>query len=169
MTDRQRNIIINAIKMGGVFVSCGTGDKVNIMNTRWGTIGRMWNRDVFVLPVRKKKYSHELISKNMSFVVNIPTNEMSSQLLRCSNMSGREYDKFKEFGFVPVPAKIVKSVGIAECPVQLECKVVYAADMHASKLNPTIARDMYVGREYHTLFFGEIVCSSFDKPKKPVI
>lgn len=116
MTDRQRNIIINAIKMGGVFVSCGTGDKVNIMNTRWGTIGRMWNRDVFVLPVRKKKYSHELISKNMSFVVNIPTNEMSSQLLRCSNMSGREYDKFKEFGFVPVPAKIVKSVGIAECP-----------------------------------------------------
>ena len=111
----------------------------------------------------------ELISKNMSFVVNIPTNEMSSQLLRCSNMSGREYDKFKEFGFVPVPAKIVKSVGIAECPVQLECKVVYAADMHASKLNPTIARDMYVGREYHTLFFGEIVRSSFDKPKKPVI
>ena len=166
MTDRQRNIVMNAVKMGGVFVTSGMNDKINIMNTRWGIIGRMWNRDVFVLPVRKKKYSHELISKNMSFVVNIPTTDMTTQLLRCSNMSGRDFDKFKEFGFEAVPAKLVNSVGIAECAIQLECKVIYVADMHASKLNPTIAQDMYIDREYHTLFFGEIVRSCFEKPKK---
>ncbi len=163
MTDRQRNIVMNAIKMGGVFISCGSGDKVNIMNTKWGTLGRMWNRDVFVLPVRKKKYSHDLITKNKSFVVNIPTSDMTTQLLRCSNMSGREFDKFKEFGFHAVPAKLINSVAIEECAIQLECKVVYTAEMHASKLNPTIAKDMYIDREYHTLFFGEIVRSSFGK------
>ncbi len=163
MTDRQRNMVMNAIKMGGVFISCGTGNKINIMDTHWGTLGRMWNRDVFVLPVRQKKYSHELISKNMSFVVNVPTTEMTTELIRCSNMSGHDTDKFKEFGFNAVPAKLVKSVGIEECAIQLECKVVYVAEMHKSKLNPTIAQDMYIDREYHTLFFGEIVRSSFKK------
>ena len=96
MTDRQRNLVLNAIKMGGVFVTCGSGDKVNIMNTRWGTLGRMWNRDVFVLPVRKKKLSHDLIDKNKCFVVNVPTTDMNALLYKCSSMSGREIDKFKE-------------------------------------------------------------------------
>lgn len=165
MTDKERNIVMNAIKMGGLFITCGKGEKINIMNTRWGTLGRMWNRDIFVLPVRKKKYSHELISKYKSFVVNIPTNEMSSEMLRCSNMSGKEYNKFKEFHFEPVPAKLVDSVAIAECPMKLECKVIYSADMQASKLNKTIAEDMYIGREYHTLFFGEIVSCTLNKHK----
>ena len=157
MTDRQRNMVLNAIKMGGVFISCGNGKKINIMDSDWGTLGRMWNRDVFILPVRKKKYSHELISKNKSFVVNIPTHDMANQLIRCSNMSGREINKFEVLGFNPEPAMRVNSVGISECIMQLECKVVYTSEMRESKLNPTIARDMYVNREYHTLFFGEII------------
>ena len=33
MTDRQRNLVLNAIKLGAVFVTCGLGDKINIMNT----------------------------------------------------------------------------------------------------------------------------------------
>lgn len=165
MTDKQRNMIMNSVKMGGLFVTCGTENNINIMITKWGTIGRMWNRDVFVLPVRKKKFSHELINKYRSFVVNIPTPEMMTKLQNCAKMSGHDVDKFKEFGFNPVPAKLVKSVGIGECSVQLECKVIYTAEMRASKLDPTIAKDMYIDREYHTLFFGEIVRSSFEKSK----
>lgn len=163
MTDRQRNIIMNALKMGGFFVTCGCGSEINIMNSSWGTIGRMWNRDVFVLPVRKNKYSHELISKYKSFVINIPTADMMTTLQKCSKISGHDVDKFKEFGFDPVPAKLVRAVGIGQCAAQVECKVIYVSEMRASKLDSTIARDMYVDREYHTLFFGEVVRTSFEK------
>ena len=164
MTDRQRNLVLNAIKMGGVFITSGTGEKINIMNTRWGTLGRMWNRDVFVLPVRKKKLSHDLIDKNKCFVVNVPTSDMTAQLLRCSSLSGREVDKFKELGFAPVPAKQIKSVSIAECTLHLECKVIYVCEMRESKLDPIIAHDMYINREDHTLYFGEVFRCSVDKP-----
>ena len=163
MTDRQRNLVLNAIKLGGVFVTCGVGDKINIMNTRWGTLGRMWNRDVFVLPVRRKKFSHDLIDKNKCFVVNVPMTDMNAQLYKCASMSGREVNKFKELGFEPVPAKQVKSVAIAECALHLECKVIYVCEMRESKLDPIIARDMYINREYHTLYFGEIVRCSVGK------
>ena len=71
--------------------------------------------------------------------------------------------KFKELGFEPVPAKQVKSVAIAECALHLECKVIYVCEMRESKLDPIIARDMYINREYHTLYFGEIVRCSVDK------
>lgn len=163
MTDKQRNMVMNALKMGGLFVTCGSGEEINIMITRWGTIGRMWNRDVFVLPVRKKKYSHELISKYKSFVINIPTPDMMTTLQNCAKISGHDVDKFKEFGFDPVPAKLVHSIGIEQCAVQFECKVICTSEMRSSKVNSTIARDMYIGREYHTLFFGEIVRSSVEK------
>ncbi|MBQ7236372.1 MAG: hypothetical protein IJX03_04370 [Clostridia bacterium] len=63
MTDRQRNMVLNAIKMGGVFISCGNGKKINIMDSDWGTLGRMWNRDVFILPVRKKSTHTRLFQK----------------------------------------------------------------------------------------------------------
>ena len=160
MTDKQRSLVLNALKMGGVFVSCGTDKKINIMDTQWGTIGRMWGRDIFVLPVRKKKYSHGIIHKNMSFVVNVPTAEMRSKLIQCQNLSGKDVNKFNELGFTPVPAKRVNSVMIDECSIHLECKVIYISEMHASRLNPTIAKDMYIDKEYHTLFFGEIIRTS---------
>ena len=42
MTDRQRNLVLNAIKLGGVFVTCGVGDKVLIVETRKLSKDKNW-------------------------------------------------------------------------------------------------------------------------------
>ncbi len=168
MTDKQRNTLLNAIKLGGVFVTSGTLERANVMCTHWGTIGRMWNRDVFVLPVRRKKLTNELIQKNMSFVLNVPLTDMTTQLVRCDKLSGSGIDKVSELGLSLTPSKLVKAPGIAECGMHFECKVIYTIEMSAGKLDPIIAKDMYIGREFHTIFIGEIVRSSMPKlpPKK---
>ncbi len=164
MTDRQRNILLNAVKLGGVFVTSGTLERANVMCTHWGTIGRMWNRDVFILPVRRKKLTNELIQKNMSFVLNVPLTDMTKLIQKCDTLSGDGIDKVSELGLTLSPSKLIKAPGIAECGMHFECKVIYTVEMGAGKLDPIIARDMYIGREFHTIFIGEILRSSIAKP-----
>ena len=164
MTDRQRNIATNALIMGGLFITAGK-DPVNVMTTHWGGFAQMWNREVFVLPVRKKKFTYELIEKNKSFVVNVPRSDMNNVIARCDSLSGKGIDKFKELGLTPVPAKSLSTMTVGECGLIIECKVIFSMDMEKSKLDPIIAKDMYINREYHNLFFGEIVNIYVQHPK----
>ena len=51
-----------ALRNSGLFVSCGK-ETPNLMSTHWGALGSFWNREVFVLPVREGKRSHEVIDR----------------------------------------------------------------------------------------------------------
>ena len=74
--------------------------------------------------IRKERYSHELIAASGEFVVNMPTARMWRVVDRCGTTSGRQVDKFAEFGLTPVPASRVRPPLIAECPVNFECRVI---------------------------------------------
>jgi len=76
------------------------------------------------IAIAKSRYSHELISRTREYVVNLPTSGMAKTVDRCGSVSGREVDKFVEFGLTPVPAREVKPPLIAQCPVNLECRVL---------------------------------------------
>ena len=164
MTDRQRNIVANAVSMGGLFVTAGL-EPANVMTTHWGGLVQMWNREVFLLPVRKKRYTHELIEKNKCFVVNVPRENMNNVISACDHLSGKGINKFEKLNLTPVKAKNIPSVSVAECGLVFECKVIYATDMEKSKLDTIIARDMYINKEFHTLFFGEVINCYVQKKK----
>jgi flavin reductase (DIM6/NTAB) family NADH-FMN oxidoreductase RutF len=73
--------------------------------------------------IHKARYSHELISQTREYVVNLPTVSLVEAADRCGSVSGREVDKFSAFGLTPLPAANVKPPLIAECPINIECKV----------------------------------------------
>jgi flavin reductase (DIM6/NTAB) family NADH-FMN oxidoreductase RutF len=83
-----------------------------------------FNPPLIGIGIAPKRHSHGLINKNKEFVVNMPTKNLLSQTNFCGTKSGRDTDKFKETGLTKEASKIVKSVSIKECPVNLECKVV---------------------------------------------
>lgn len=166
MTDRQRNISCNALMMGGLFITAGKDPAINVMTTHWGGFTQMWNREVFVLPVRKRKYTHELIEKNKCFVVNVPRSDMNNVIAKCDRMSGKGIDKFEQLNLSAVPAKSLPTITVGECGLIIECKVIFTMEMEKAKLDPIIAKDMYVNKESHTLFFGEIINTYIQKPKK---
>jgi flavin reductase (DIM6/NTAB) family NADH-FMN oxidoreductase RutF len=93
------------------------------------TLGEVFNvsiRDPVIVGVAiaKPRYSHELISATREFVVNLPTAGMVETVDRCGSVSGREVDKFTEFRLTPLPAQKVRPPLIAECPVNVECRVL---------------------------------------------
>lgn len=127
-----------------VLVTCGT-TKPNIITLAW--VGTICSDPPMVgLGVRPERYSYGLIEESGEFVINIPGEDLLEVTDRCGHTSGRDIDKFSAFGLSPQAASEVKTPLIAECPVNMECKVAQRIALGA-----------------HTLFLGEIVAVHVDE------
>ncbi len=93
------------------------------------TLGEVFNVSIsdpviLGIAIAKPRYSHELISATREYVVNLPTAGMVEIVDRCGSVSGRQVNKFAEFALTPVAADKVKPPLIAECPINIECRVL---------------------------------------------
>jgi flavin reductase (DIM6/NTAB) family NADH-FMN oxidoreductase RutF len=75
------------------------------------------------ISVRPERYSYHMIEASGEFVVNLTTKELVRSCDYCGVRSGRDIDKFKEMHLTPLPSKHVAVCGIAESPVNIECRV----------------------------------------------
>lgn len=73
--------------------------------------------------VSNRNYSFTALRKTKECALNIPTEELLEQAVRCGNVSGRTRDKFASVGLTPVPASLVGAPLVAECYANLECRV----------------------------------------------
>jgi flavin reductase (DIM6/NTAB) family NADH-FMN oxidoreductase RutF len=109
------------------------------------TLGEVFNVSlrrppIVGLAIRKATWSHGLISACGEFVVNMPTTAILRQADFCGSHSGRSVDKFAETGLTALPARHVRPPLIAECPVNVECRLLSVQE---------------VGD--HDLFLGEVL------------
>jgi flavin reductase (DIM6/NTAB) family NADH-FMN oxidoreductase RutF len=94
------------------------------------TLGEIYNlsirKPVIVgIGIAPERYSHQLICQCREFVVNLPRASMLDKVLACGKVSGRSQpDKFRLAGLTPIAAQKVKPPLIAECPINLECRLV---------------------------------------------
>jgi flavin reductase (DIM6/NTAB) family NADH-FMN oxidoreductase RutF len=106
-----------------VMISCGeTEAEQNITTIAWTGIVNS-EPPMTYISVRKSRHSHDIIEKRREFVINLCTEELTSQTDFCGVKSGRDVNKFKEQKLTPVPAQVVKCPMIQESPVNIECKV----------------------------------------------
>jgi flavin reductase (DIM6/NTAB) family NADH-FMN oxidoreductase RutF len=115
------------------------------------TLGEVFNisitRPVILgIAIRKATYSHGLITACGEYVVNLPTQAISEQVWACGRVSGRTADKFALTGLTPLPASVVAPPLIAECPVNIECRVTGIQEIGD-----------------HDLFLGEAVAQHVDQ------
>lgn len=107
-----------------VMVSCQKpGEKPNIITVAWAAT-LSTSPAMVSISVRPERYSYSIIKETGEFVVNLVTKELVFATDYCGVKSGREVDKFKEMHLTPSESKIVKVPGIAESPVNIECKIV---------------------------------------------
>jgi flavin reductase (DIM6/NTAB) family NADH-FMN oxidoreductase RutF len=133
----------------GLIVSADENKKSNIMSA--GEIFNIGLRNPAIIGIalRKATYTHSLISKTREFTVNLPTLAILKQVDQAGSSSGRDgRDKFSECGLTPLPSSRVIPPMVAECPVNLECKVLSITE---------------VGD--HDLFLGEVLVMYADADK----
>ena len=105
-----------------VMVSCQSDGRPNIITVAWaGTV--CTNPPMLSISVRPERYSYHILEESREFVVNLTTEQLVHATDFCGVRSGRDVDKFKEMKLTPLPSREISAPGIAESPVNIECKV----------------------------------------------
>ena len=105
-----------------VLVSCGDMNKSNILTIAWTGIV-CTDPAMTYISIRKERYSYELIKENKEFVINLASSNLAKVVDLCGVKSGKQIDKFKEFGLTKEAASTISSPMIKECPISIECRV----------------------------------------------
>jgi flavin reductase (DIM6/NTAB) family NADH-FMN oxidoreductase RutF len=75
------------------------------------------------ISVRPERYSYDIIKTTGEFVVNVPSLRQAKAVDWCGVVSGCSEDKFAATGLTPSPALRVNCPIVAECPLNIECRV----------------------------------------------
>ncbi len=91
-----------------VLVSSRWKDETNIMTMGWHMVMES-DPSLVGCYIWTEDYSRQMIRKSRECVINIPTIEIATKVVRIGNTSGRDIDKFARFKLTPVDAEKVKA------------------------------------------------------------
>lgn len=98
------------------------------------------------ISVRKSRYSYSLIQSSMEFVINIPTAKSAKKVDYCGIYTGKKVNKFEKCNFTAEESSIINAPAIAECPINLECRVTDINELGT-----------------HDMFIADILCTNVDE------
>ena len=100
----------------------GEDGSINVLTVAWaGTVCS--DPAMLSISVRPSRHSYEMLRQSGEFVVNLVTEEMVPAADFCGVRSGAQIDKFEAAGLTPSASEKVAAPGIAESPVNIECRV----------------------------------------------
>lgn len=106
-----------------VLVSTSRKNRANIMTMSWHTM-MDFEPPIIGCVIGNRNYSFNTLKTTRECVINIPTVELAKQVVACGNTTGQKIDKFEAFHLTAISSSHVKAPLIAECYVNLECKVI---------------------------------------------
>jgi flavin reductase (DIM6/NTAB) family NADH-FMN oxidoreductase RutF len=111
----------------------------NIITIAWaGTICS--DPPMVSISVRPSRYSYDMLMQTGEFVINLTNEKLVRACDYCGVTSGRDVDKFKKMNLTPLAMQHVKAPGIAESPVNIECRVTETKELGS-----------------HTIFLAEVL------------
>jgi flavin reductase (DIM6/NTAB) family NADH-FMN oxidoreductase RutF len=106
-----------------VLVSSAHKTETNIMTMGWHMIME-FEPSLIGCYIWTRNYSFEMIRKSRQCVINLPTEDIATKVVKIGNSSGRDIDKFAEFDLTAKPATHVGSPLIDQCYANFECRLV---------------------------------------------
>ena len=106
-----------------MLVSSAYKGEANIMTMGWHMIME-FQPSLIGCYIWTANHSFEMIRKSRQCVINLPTQDLAAKVVKVGNSSGRDTDKFAEFGLTPRSGTHVGAPLIEECYANFECKLV---------------------------------------------
>ena len=154
-------IVYQKLAKGGVFLTAQNQSSLNTMTIGWGGITHFWAKPIFIVPVRRSRYTYDLIDSAGEFTVSVARSDLALNLDSAAPTPA-DVDKFQSI--TAVPGQVISTPVIAQCELHFECKTVYKQTMDPAFLDAAVQERWYP--DYHTLYFGEIVaCYRIDGVK----
>jgi flavin reductase (DIM6/NTAB) family NADH-FMN oxidoreductase RutF len=141
----------------GAFLTVKSANALNTMIIGWATFGVVWKKPIMMVAVRLSRYTFGIIEAAEDFTVTVPARGMEKEIAFCGSKSGRDVDKFKECDLKTTDSRLVASPIIKAPGRHYECNIVYKSAMDPSHLDKGYDSSLYPRKDYHTLYFGEIL------------
>jgi flavin reductase (DIM6/NTAB) family NADH-FMN oxidoreductase RutF len=106
-----------------VLVSSAWQGKRNIMTMGWHMV-MGFEPSLVGCYIWDENFSFDMVRKSKKCVINVPTVDLAAKVVGIGNTSGRDIDKFAEFGLTAVPSTMVDAPLIEECYASFECRVI---------------------------------------------
>lgn len=153
------------IGQGWMLVTAGNENGWNTMTASWGFAGVMWGKNVIDTVIRPQRYTKEFIDKSDLYTICFFDEQYRKALAFCGGHSGRDCDKAKETGLVPV--FVDGSTVFEQASLAIVCKKLYAQEMKKECFIDKSCDDQwYASSDYHTQYIGEIVSAYAFRGKK---
>ena len=118
--------------------------------------------------VRQGRYTKPQLDKTGEFTISVPLDKPDAAINKiCGWQSGYNIDKVKEAGLELEDAEVIKTPGIKQYPLTIECKILYSQDQDLNRIPEDIRKKAYpqdvdgtypmANRDFHTMYVGEIV------------
>ena len=141
----------------GAFLTVKAGNALNTMTIGWASFGVVWSKPIMMVAVRLSRHTFGIIEKAKDFTVTVPGRDMHKELAFCGSKSGRDMDKIKLCKLETTGSRKVVSPIIKTPGRHYECKIVYKSAMDPAHLDKDYDSILYPKKDYHTLYFGEIL------------
>jgi flavin reductase (DIM6/NTAB) family NADH-FMN oxidoreductase RutF len=106
-----------------ILVSSAYKGEMNIMTMGWHMIME-FEPSLIGCYIWTANHSFDMIRKSKECVINIPTVDLASKVVKIGNSSGRDINKFETFKLTPLLGEKVKAPLIKECYANFECKLI---------------------------------------------
>jgi flavin reductase (DIM6/NTAB) family NADH-FMN oxidoreductase RutF len=106
-----------------VLLTTARKGRANIMTMSWHMMVE-FEPPLVACVVSNANFSFAALRATKECVVAVPARKLAVKVVKIGNCSGREVDKFKNFGLTAVPSENVAPPLVAECFANLECRVV---------------------------------------------
>ena len=148
---------INKIKEGA-FLTVKSGNGLNTMTIGWATFGIVWRKPIMMVAVRSSRHTFGIMEAAGDFTVTVPAGGMDKEIAFCGSKSGRDVDKFKECNLETTGSRQVASpvIKTGRAPLRVQNRLQVR---HGSRRISTrgMISSLYPKKDYHTLYFGEIL------------
>ncbi|MBN1599414.1 MAG: flavin reductase [Bacteroidales bacterium] len=148
---------IKAIGDGWMLITAGEPDNFNTMTASWGTIGVLWNMPVAICFIRPTRYTYNFAEQNDLFTLCFFESSDKKILQFCGSNSGRNVDKIKATGLIPVETNN-GAIIYEQSRLAIECRKIYFDDIKPENfLMADIDKSIYPDKDYHRIYIGKIV------------
>ena len=154
----------NAFELIGkewMLITAGTNDKFNMMTASWGGIGWLWNKPVAFIFVRPERYTYPLIEDNEHLTLAFLGHDKTMREVYnfCGSKSGRDFDKARETGLVPVTTEH-GAVSFQQARLTIEGRKLFRTEFKPENFldNEVLTRwyNDQPGGSLHTMYVVEI-------------
>ena len=106
-----------------VLLSSRWKGKSNIMTMGWHMVME-FEPSLVGCYIWTENHSFDMVRRSKECVINIPTVDLTAKVVGIGNSSGRDIDKFAEFGLTAIAGAKVNAPLIDECYANFECRLV---------------------------------------------